>query len=176
MKNQIYLNTIPDNEYSQAISYYSNKSYKGETLTEVFENTTQEMISFIKNIPKDKFGYRYGSGKWTIREVIQHIISYEQIMSERAQIVAGRNIEQKHTIYYNQSTTVAPAKDKTKIELLEEFRNVRTKTQELFENFSQQELIVLGTLDGFKTSVRMIGMCISGHQKHHFEVIKERYL
>ncbi|PRX54001.1 DinB family protein [Flagellimonas meridianipacifica] len=175
-ESNMYLNTIPDEEYSRAISYYSDRSYPGNTLEEVLDNSTSAMISFIEALPDDKLDHRYKSGKWSVREVIQHVISYEQIMHERALIVAGKDIEQKYTRYYNQSTTVAPAGNKTKQELLEEFKKVRAITTNSFTNLSMEELTTEGTLDGFRVSVRMIAMCLSGHQKHHFNVIRGKYL
>ncbi|AWX44230.1 hypothetical protein HME9304_01230 [Flagellimonas maritima] len=166
---------IMPNEYGQAILFYTDKADKGTTILEVLENSKQAMKQYLQSIPDDKIDYQYANGKWTVAEVIQHIISYELIMTERALVVAGIKTDSLKFTFYTQSTTVAGAKNKSKQELLEEFTNVRENTIEAFKSLTDGELKTVGTLDGNIASVRMIGLCISGHQTHHFNVLKNRY-
>ncbi len=170
------LDRIPRSEYNSNMTYYTNKSLPGSTLKEMLSNTTAEMITFINTILEDRIDYRYGSFKWTVGEVLQHIISYEEIMLEVALLNAGVISEKKHTVYYNQNTTVAGAKDKSKGDLLAEFKSIRQKTEDAFNALTDEQQKRMGSLDGNKTSVRVIAFCISGHQTHHFNVIRKRYL
>lgn len=166
---------IMPNEYGQAILFYTNKAVKGTTILEVLENSKQVMKQYLQFIPDDRIHYQYTHGKWTVSEVIQHIISYELIMTERALVVAGFKTDSLKFSFYTQSTTVSGAKNKSKQELLEEFANARENTIEAFKSLTDRELKIVGTLDGNIASVRMIGLCISGHQTHHFDVLKNRY-
>lgn len=170
------MSRIPRSEYNNNMTYYTDKAVSGNTLIEMLTNTTDEMKRFIESIPADKIDYAYGSGKWTLGEVLQHIISYEEIMLEVAMLNAGVITEKKHTIYYNQNTTVAGARSKSKSDLLKEFIEVRKATENAFNNLTEMQRKQMGTLDGNKTSVRVIAFCISGHQMHHFNVIANRYL
>ncbi|MDO1501608.1 DinB family protein [Winogradskyella maritima] len=167
---------IPRSEYNTNMTYYTDKALPGSSLEEMLRNTTNEMIAFIDAIPEDKIDYAYGSFKWTVGEVLQHIISYEEIMLEVALLNAGVISEKEHTVYYNQNTTIAGAKGKSKSDLLAEFKRVRQKTENAFNSLTDEQQKRMGTLDGNKTSVRVIAFCISGHQTHHFNVIRELYL
>jgi len=171
----ILLEKIMPSEYGQAILFYTNKAKKGQTVIEILENSTVIMTNYIRTIPNQKITYRYASGKWTVGEVLQHIITYEQIMTERALVVAGLDLENLNFSYYSQSSTVYGANGKTKDQLLSEFISVREKTIQAFKSLTNEQLKTVGTLDGNRASVRMIGLCISGHQSHHFNVLRERY-
>lgn len=175
-KSKIMLkDKIMPNEYGQAILFYTDKADEGATVIEVLKNSKKIMEDYILSIPNDKMDYQYSYGKWTVAEVIQHIISYEIIMTERALVVAGVNKSAATFNFYTQSITVKGAKGKTKEKLLEEFLGVREKTMQAFKSLTIEQLKIVGTLDGNKASVRMIGLCISGHQTHHFDVLRNRY-
>lgn len=173
--NMLY-DRMSNSEYNYAMTYYLNKAVEGETLSAILGKSNTNMIAFVESIPVTKISYKYGASKWTIGEVLQHIISYEYIMAERALVVAGKAPEELKHSHYTQSGTAKGGKEKTKTELLRDFKEVRQKTIELFETLSPEELKKIGTLDGNTASVRAIGLCISGHQVHHFNVIRDRYL
>jgi len=172
----MYLNEIPEAEYDAATLQYANQAYPGEGLEDLLNSTSKVMEQFMTELQEDLLDSQYRKWKWSVREVIQHVISYERIMLERARLIAGEDLITIHSKYYNQATTVATAGNKSKVELLEEFREVRKETELVFSSFSHKQLTTIGTLDGFKVSVRMIALCISGHQAHHFKMIQEAYL
>ncbi|WP_339142227.1 DinB family protein [Croceitalea sp. MTPC5] len=174
--SEMLINSIPRSEYNTNMAYYTAKALPGNSLEEMLSNTTTEMIAFIGAIPEDKIDYAYGPFKWTVGEVLQHIISYEEIMLEVALLNAGVISEKKHTVYYNQNTTIAGANGKSKSDLLAKFNSVRQKTENAFNSLTDEQQKRMGILDGNMTSVRVIAFCISGHQTHHFNVIRERYL
>ncbi|MCI4669755.1 MAG: DinB family protein [Bacteroidia bacterium] len=166
---------IPTSEYDTAILYYSEKAVQGETVEEVLENSKLLLVKELAKIPAEKFRYKYGPRKWAVGEVLQHVISYERIMTERALIIAGIICSNYQYQSYTQSSTVMGGKYKSKVDLLNEFLEVRNETIRAFKQLDQDQLIKVGRLDGFKTSVRMISLCISGHQVHHFQILKEYY-
>ena len=166
---------IPKSEYEAAILYYSDKAIQGETVQDVLENSKLLLRQELAKIPDEKVNYQYGFGKWTVGEVLQHIISYERIMTERALIIAGVVTSDFKYQNYTQASTAIGGKSKSKAELVSEFLEVREETIKMFQQFNQAQLRKVGRLDGFKTSVRMICLCISGHQGHHFNVLKNKY-
>lgn len=166
---------IPKHEYDEAILYYSNQAVRGETVQEVLKNTYTLLQQQLAQIPAEKITHRYGLGKWSVGEVLQHIISYERIMTERALIIAGVVTTNFKYQNYTQASTAKGGNNKSKDELIAEFVAVRQETIEIFNQLSQEQLQKTGRLDGFKTSVRMISLCISGHQVHHFKVLKKKY-
>ena len=169
------IDLIPDREYDPQILYYADKSYSGSIPIKVLETSKTAMVNFIDAIPETKIGYRYRWDKWTVGGVIQHIITYERIMMDRIDLILNPRATMRIP-YYNQSTTVAGGKGKSKEVLLNEFTNTRNELISVIKRLFGEELRRIGTLDGFKVSIRAIVACASGHQHHHFQVISERYL
>ena len=166
---------LPQQERDPQMMFYLEQSVDGVTVSEILQNSEEVMIDFIEAIPEEKISYKYGFGKWTVAQVLQHIISYERIMTESGLKIAGKKVEDPIG-YYNQITTARVEKDITKTELLERFKNVRKQTIKTFANFSEEELKIMGIHESFPASPRTLVLCISGHQQHHFEVIEEKYL
>ncbi|WP_422858875.1 DinB family protein [Flagellimonas sp. S174] len=167
---------IPKSEYSPQVTLYSSKAVNGKTALEVLENSRDIMIRFIDSIPNEKIPYKYGGNKWTVAQVLQHIIYYEEIMYEKMLIALGRPPAQLNYQYYTQAGTAAAGSGKSKDVLLAEFIDVRDRMIELISSLDGEELKTMGTMDGFKLSIRVFTLCASGHQQHHFDVIRNRYL
>lgn len=167
---------IPQSEYDLALLYYTDKAIQGATVEEVLENSKTNLLKSLAQLPTNKITYRYSVGKWTVGEVLQHIISYERIMTESALMIAGLvNPSEAQYQFYSQASTAKGGSNKTKSELTEAFLETRNATIAAFKKLNEQQLKSIGTLDGFKTSVRMLALCISGHQVHHFKVLKNQY-
>ena len=132
------------------------------------------MESFIANIPENKISYRYRSGKWTVGEVLQHIITYEKIFIDRIQLVLNEGPELL-VPYYTQASTATLAIGKSKEELLQDFRQTRKLLTDIIQSTDEDRMQEMGSIDGFRASIRALVACASGHQKHHFRVLIDRY-
>lgn len=171
----LLIDLIPSSEFSPQIRLYADHSYKGQDPLEVLTNTTEAMESFIATIPTEKITYRYGRGKWTVGEVLQHIITYEKIFIDRIQLILNKDTDLL-VPHYTQASTAAPAAGKSKHQLMEEFRSTRALLTSIIQSTDEDRMQEMGSIDGFRASIRALVACASGHQKHHFEVIKQRYL
>ncbi len=171
----ILFQQVSREEYDVQLLYYTDKAVQGRDVQEVLENSQHLLVQLLEEIPENKIQYSYGIGKWSVGQVLQHLISYEKIMTERALIIAGEITGDYQYQVYTQSSTAAGGRNKTKSQLVEAFLETRKATIDAFNSFSDDQLLAIGRLDGFKTSVRMISLCISGHQTHHFQVLKEKY-
>nr|WP_299382025.1 DinB family protein [Allomuricauda sp.] len=133
-------------------------------------------LSFLKDIPQDKLGYAYGPGKWTLTEVLMHIVDAERVFQYRALRFARKDNTPlpgfDQDIYVPESN----ANRKTKEEIMQEYRSVRESTIALYKSFSDDVLLRMGTASGSGMSVRAQGFVICGHQAHHMKIIRERYL
>ena len=145
-------------------------------LIEELEICLHEFIRFVQNIPMDKFDYRYADGKWTIKEIIQHLIDSERIFSYRALRISRNDKTPLPGFEENDYVANTNAKDRNLQGLLTEMAVVRQSTLSLFKSFSKEQLLLLGTASDFAVSVRAIGFIVIGHQKHHQQIFKERYL
>lgn len=168
-------NQLPVNEYADFYKSYIQVLENVE-LQEELEISLHKFIKFVQNIPMDKFDYRYADGKWTIKEIIQHLIDSERVFSYRALRISRNDITPLpgfDEISFVENTN---ANDRSLQSLLTEMAVVRQATLSLFASFSEAQLARMGTASNHAISVRAIGFIIIGHQEHHQKIFTERYL
>ncbi len=168
-------NQLPVNEYSKFQATYINAAMNVELIEEL-EISLHDFIRFVQNIPMDKFDYRYAEGKWTIKEIIQHIIDSERVFSYRALRISRNDKTPLPGFDENNYVDNTNANKRGLQELLTELSAVRHATLLLFKSFSDEQLARMGIASENEISVRAIGFIIIGHQKHHQKVFEERYL
>lgn len=168
-------NQLPKNEYSRFNATYI-ESLDNVNLIEELEICLHDFIRFVQDIPMDKFDYRYAEGKWTIKDIIQHIIDAERIFSYRALRISRNDQTPLPGFEENDYVEHTNANARSIQELLTEMATVRQSTLLLFKSFTDEQLQVMGTASNHPISVRAIGFLVIGHQKHHQRIFKERYL
>lgn len=168
-------NQLPVNEYSNFNATYVKAAANVELIEEL-EICLHEFIRFVQNIPMDKFDYRYVEGKWTIKDIIQHVIDTERIFAYRALRISRNDTTPLPGFEENDYVENTKANKRGIQDLLAEFSAVRYATLFLFKSFSEEQLKRMGTASGTAISVRAIGFIIIGHQKHHQNIFQERYL
>jgi len=168
-------NQLPTNEYPVFYKTYIQELEEVELIEEM-EICLHEFIKFVQNIPMDKFDYQYEEGKWTIKEIIQHLIDTERVFSYRALRISRNDKTPLPGFDENEYVTNSNGKERTLQSLLTEMAVVRQSTLSLFNSFSQEQLTKIGIASNNEVSVRAIGFIIIGHQKHHQKIFIERYL
>lgn len=168
-------NQLPENEYSVFNATYIKAAANVEMIEEL-EISLHDFIKFVQNIPMDKFDYRYAEGKWTIKDIIQHVIDTERIFSYRALRISRNDATPLPGFEENDYVANTDANSRSIQDLLAEFSAVRYTTLFLFKSFSAEQLTRMGTASNTQISVRAIGFILIGHQKHHQRVFQERYL
>lgn len=141
-----------------------------------FEPAKRSVIEFFSAIPASKWEYRYAEGKWTIKEVFQHLIDVERIFAHRMFRI-GRG-DKTPLADFNQDIYIAPsrANEKSMESLLAEFNNLRNSTIDLVNTFNELDLTQIGTSSKWPLSARAAGFIILGHELWHMDIIRERYL
>ncbi|WP_438712121.1 DinB family protein [Aquimarina muelleri] len=169
------LSQLKEVEYN---SYYATYISRAEypNIVEGLKNSQKEFVDFIQSIPQEKFIHAYAEGKWTIAEVFQHIIDTERIFAYRA-LRFARN-DKTPIMGFEQDDYVpnSNANNLSKEDLITDFNAVRNCSISLFNSFTDEMLTRIGEASGSPMSARAAGYILAGHQKHHLEVIKERYL
>ncbi|MFC6877978.1 DinB family protein [Flavobacterium myungsuense] len=168
-------NQLPSNEYSKFNATYI-QPLENVNLIEELEICLHDFIRFVQNIPMDKFDYRYAEGKWTIKDIIQHIIDVERIFSYRALRISRNDQTPLPDFEENSYVEQTNANARSIQGLLTEMAAVREATLLLFKSFTHEQLQLIGTASDNLISVRAIGFIMIGHQKHHQRIFKERYL
>lgn len=168
-------NELPVNEYSKFNATYI-QAIENVELFEELEISLHSFIKFVQNIPMDKFDYSYAEGKWTIKEIIQHVIDTERIFAYRALRISRNDKTPLPGFEENDYAVNTDAKSRSIQNLLTEFSAVRHSNLLMFKSFSDEQLTRIGTASENTISVRAIGFILIGHQKHHQKVFEERYL
>jgi len=168
-------NQLNNNEYA---SFYKNyiKTVGTSNLFEILTTSHDELILTVKNLSEEKLMFSYAEGKWTIKELLQHLIDTERVMCYRALRFSRNDTTDLPGFDENLFIKNSNGNERTSIDLLEEFTLVRKSTISLFKSFSAKMLSTTGTIDGSIMSVRALGFIVAGHQIHHLKVIRERYL
>ncbi|MCD0474141.1 DinB family protein [Flavobacterium sp. EDS] len=164
-----------ENEYSGGFATYVQEA-GNVNLIEELEISLHDFIKFVQNIPMDKFDYRYVEGKWTIKEIIQHIIDTERIFSYRALRFSRNDKTPLPSFEENDYIDNTNANARGLQDLLTEFSAVRHSNLLFYKSLSEEQLKRVGTASNNQMSVRALGFVIIGHQKHHQKVFQERYL
>lgn len=117
----------------------------------------------------------YAPGKWTVKDILQHLIDTERIFSYRALCFARNDSTVQPGFDEDKYAANATATARTIDDLLEEFQLVRDSTIALYKSFSDDMMIREGVAFQKRISVLAIGFLSAGHAIHHLNVIKERY-
>ncbi len=166
---------LSENEYSTFNATYIKAAGEVDLIQEL-EICLHEFIHFVQNIPMEKFDYRYAEGKWTIKEIIQHIIDTERIFAYRALRISRNDTTPLPGFEENDYAKNTEGNLRSLQDLLTELSAVRHSNLLLFKSFSEDQLKRVGVASESPISVRAIGFMLIGHQKHHQKVFGERYL
>lgn len=152
------------------------KRVENEDLDTILQNQEEQAIAFFNSIPEEKQLYKYAEGKWTIKEVLQHVTDTERVFSFRALAFSRKDPNTFPSFDENNYTKNADADNKEWKDLVEEFAAVRRSTELLFDSFSEQQLNEIGKASNYEMNVRAFWYMIVGHVAHHINILKERYL
>ncbi|GAB3539774.1 DinB family protein [Pontibacter brevis] len=162
-------------EHSSFLSNYVQQA-KTDDLIEGLTASYVFITGMIQGLTEEQLLHRYAAGKWSIKEVMVHMIDTERIFSYRALRFARQ--DKTELPGFDQDKYIIPAKaDSRDINsIIAEYTSLRTATIELFKNFDEEALQQKGIASGIEVSVRALGYVILGHEVHHQKIIRERYL
>lgn len=132
--------------------------------------------AFILSLPEHKLMYRYAEDKWTIKEVISHLVDMERVYMYRALCFARNDQTLLPGFDAHQFTLFSGAYERDIADLLEELAATRNATILFLRGLSEESLVRAGILNGGRASVRALAYHIAGHELHHINIVKERYL
>jgi uncharacterized damage-inducible protein DinB len=147
-----------------------------EDLKTAFDKHQTELISFLKEIPKKKWNYRYAEGKWSIKEVVQHIIDAERVFAYRALCFARKDQTPLPAFDENLYAANSKADGRNKKDLIKELKTVQESSAQLFNSMDDEQLEQPGIASGKPTYVKGVAYILLGHALHHKKLLEERYL
>jgi DinB superfamily len=140
------------------------------------KKSSRQFRKFLEGIPKNKINFAYAPGKWTIKEILQHVIDAERVFSYRALSFSRKDMTALPGFEEKSWASNAQTVNRKWKDLLEEFKTVRKSTEILFGSFAKDQLLAEGIASNNPINNLALGYVCSGHVLHHMNIIKERYL
>ena len=165
-----------EGEYAPyAIMYIGLLPDDGQILKHL-KNNFKATKDLLLSLSEETLNSRYADGKWTIKELLVHIIDDERIYAYRALRFARNDKTELPGFEQDDYATYSNANNRTIQDILKEFETVRNATISLFQNLDRDALTRSGVANGNVMSVRAAAYHIAGHELRHVQLIKERYL
>lgn len=146
-----------------------------QDLSTAFSNQAVVMRSFLSSISEERSLHAYAEGKWTIKEILQHMIDTERIFNYRAVCFARKEAASLPGFEENDYAANSNANSRTWQSLVEEFLALRHATELMYNSFTPGALAGSGKANNNALTVESIGFITIGHFYHHKKVIEERY-
>ena len=163
---------------SEYAAFYANYITKvgQENIFEVLLDSQKSTKRLLSKISEKKSNYRYADDKWSIKEVLGHMIDVERIMTYRA-LRFYRNDKQELAGFDDEEyVKAANFGDRKFTDMIKEFDIVRQATLALFEGFNVEKLGRAGMSSGYLMSVKALMYVVAGHEIHHIGILNDRYL
>ena len=150
-------------------------SVTGPVMDELIEQLTS-FPAFIRAIPKDMGTYAYAEGKWTIKEILCHILDAERIMAYRALRFSRNDMTALASFEQDEFVANARHNERSFDNIIEEFLVLRRSNIYLFETFNETELNRRGMASDRLITVHALVYFVAGHLNHHRTILRSRYL
>lgn len=170
--------TINRPEETEYLPYYGKyvSLVAGDDILTTLNEQLSETVALLRGIPESQGGFRYDAGKWSIKELVGHLIDAERIFAYRA-LRFARN-DKTPVPGYEQDDYIRNASfDACSLgDLTAEFESVRRATLFLFRHLDGEAWMRRGVANESEVSVRALAYIIAGHELHHVGILRDRYL
>ena len=144
-------------------------------LIDILSAQRDETLRMLRGVDDERGLYAYSPGKWSIKETIGHVSDAERIFAYRALRFARGDATPLASFDENAYTPAGRFNERHIDDLIDEFQAIRAATVHLFRQFNEDDLAKRGTASGNAVSVRALGYIIAGHERHHANLLRERY-
>lgn len=160
---------------SEPMFTYINVVKENDPLV-ALEKNTKSFRRLLKRIPRKKINFSYAEGKWTVKEMLQHIIDAERVFVYRALTFARKDAVELPGFDENEWAIHSKAVKRKWDDLVDEFDFLRASTQFFFAALDDDQLAKPGTANGKPLNAGALAFICSGHVQHHINILMERYL
>jgi len=169
------MNRPETNEFAPYYNNYVSLVTDGPIAT-VLKAQPGELSRLISGLPDEKGTFAYAEGKWTIKELLSHIIDGERIFAYRVLRVSRGDKTPIEGFEQDEYIETSNANNRSFAELLEEFGTLRKANLLLVNNISGEASQLMGTASDNPVSARALVYIMAGHVRHHLNILNERYL
>ena len=164
-----------DSEYAPYYQSYIARVSENDVVP-VLRSQLDELDELLSKVKPDGETYAYAEGKWSIRELVGHLIDAERVFGYRAFCIARGERQNLPGFDQNDYLLTAPYRQTDLEDLLSELRLVRLANIAMLRSLDEAAWARLGTANDNEVSVRALVFIMAGHVRHHMEVLRERYL
>lgn len=165
-----------DTDYNPFYQSYINQTMGCNSVTELIETHSQTITNFVLSIPQAKEDYQYAEDKWSVKDVLLHLIDAERVFTYRAMRFSRHDVTDLPGFDENNYTKYAGANKRSLNSIQEEFIANRKSTDLFLLSLSDSQLLQTGTANKNFITVNAIAFVIFGHLLHHKKILEERYL
>lgn len=149
---------------------------QGNSIEELIANHSADFLSFLNAIPDSKADFAYASGKWTVKQLLQHMIDTERIFAFRALTFARKDTVALSGFDENNYAEAAPANHRSLVDLKLEFSLLRQSTDLFLTALTVEDLQQEGKASNHRVTVNALAYILFGHNEHHKKILVDRYL
>lgn len=164
-----------DNDFAPYYKGYIEK-IKGDDILNILLIQTKECQNILNSFPENKGNYSYAEGKWTVKQVIGHMMDTERVFTYRALCIARAEKQPLPGFEQNDYVNKGNFNSRNLFDLVYELRLLRESNLLLFRSFDDEMLKRRGTASGYEVTVNALLFMIAGHMQHHLDILKERYI
>ena len=161
-------------EFAPYYAAYIAELPAGDVLS-ILEHDLTDILTLLRATPEAQGSFRYAPDKWSVKDVVQHIIDCERIFAYRALRIARGDQTPLPGFSENDYATHAAVDSRTCADLTAELAAVRHATLALFRSFRLDVMTLRGTANNFPVTPRAAAYIAAGHARHHMNVLRERY-
>ena len=170
------ITTPQPDEYAPFYANYVNKAGAQGNVLETLEHLKDSTWKFLTALGEEKANFTYAEGKWTMKQLVSHMIDAERIFAYRVLCFSRGEQQALPGFDENEYVEQADLSGQTLRELANEFRILREANLFLFKSLNEAQLLNAGIANGKPVSVRALLFITVGHELHHLDIMKERYL
>lgn len=163
-------------EHALYYEQYLNLVNEEVSVLDQLKQNAKRITQLYKSLPQEKLLYVYAEGKWTMKDILQHLTDVERVFTYRAMRFARKDKTPLPFFDENEFARNAMADRISITKLLKEYNATRNATVAFFNNLTAKQLKETGFASQTLTSVRACLWIICAHEVHHLNIIKERYL
>ena len=168
------MNRPEETEYAPHYQSYVEQVSESDIMA-VLRGELDDLDVLLGRVPAEKETYAYAEGKWTVREIIGHLIDGERVFGYRALCIARGEKQNLPGFDQNEYMLSAPY-DRIDLEdLLSELRLVRLSNIAMLRNLNDEAWLRTGIANDSPVSVRALAFIMAGHARHHMGVLSQRY-
>jgi hypothetical protein len=162
-------------DYNPYYDRYISLIGEGDIL-EVLEDQAKTTEKFLNTFTEEQGNYTYADGKWSVKEVLGHVIDTERIMAYRALAFARNEVQSLPGFEQDDYVAESNFNIRSLVDIINEFRTVRESNIILFKSFDEEIFNRRGTASESEVTVLALIYIIAGHEKHHIKFLREKYM